>query len=142
MTVAGDIGVIGDANVDGSMNVVGNVLLTSGSSAEQQVHIRATTVSTDTISGRWWWRVGRVSGNVNMGNNLSVVGDIDTTDLILIRMRVRYGGTQNSNFIFRTISQRIIVLDFVIGERTGKNFMSNTHAFKYSIFQSIFGYFI
>jgi hypothetical protein len=59
MTVAGDIGVIGDANVDGSMNVVGNVLLTSGSSAEQQVHIRATTVSTDTISGRWWWRVGR-----------------------------------------------------------------------------------
>jgi hypothetical protein len=58
MTVAGDIGVI-DANVDGSMNVVGNVLLTSGSSAEQQVHIRATTVSTDTISGRWWWRVGR-----------------------------------------------------------------------------------
>jgi hypothetical protein len=32
MTVAGDIGVIGDANVDGSMNV-GNVLLTSGSSA-------------------------------------------------------------------------------------------------------------
>jgi hypothetical protein len=63
-----------------------------------------------------------VSGNVNMGN-LSVVGDIDTTgDLILIRMRVRYGGTQNSNFIFRTISQRIIVLDFVIRERTGKNF--------------------
>jgi hypothetical protein len=58
--------------------------------------------------------VGGVSGNVNMGNNLSVV-DIDTTgDLILIRMRVRYGGTQNSNFIFRTISQRIIVLDFVI----------------------------
>jgi hypothetical protein len=58
-----------------------------------------------------------------MGNNLSVVGDIDTTgDLILIRMRVRYGGTQNSNFIFRTISQRIIVLDFVIRERTGKNF--------------------
>jgi hypothetical protein len=40
---------------------------------------------------------------------------------------VRYGGTQNSNFIFRTISQRIIVLDFVIRERTGKNFMSNTH---------------
>jgi hypothetical protein len=68
MTVAGDIGVIGDANVDGSMNVVGNVLLTSGSSAEQQVHIRATTVSTDTISGRWWWRWGGVSGNVNMGN--------------------------------------------------------------------------
>jgi hypothetical protein len=56
MTVAGDIGV-GDARMD--MNVVGNVLLTSGSSAEQQVHIRATTVSTDTISGRWW-RVGQV----------------------------------------------------------------------------------
>jgi hypothetical protein len=51
MTVAGDIGVIGDANVDGSMNVVGNVLLTSGSSAEQQVHIRATTVSTDKSRG-------------------------------------------------------------------------------------------
>jgi hypothetical protein len=87
----------------------------------QQVHIRATTVSTDTISGRWWWRVGRCIWKREYGNNLSVVGDIDTTgDLILIRMRVRYGGTQNSNFIFRTISQRIIVLDFVIRERTGK----------------------
>jgi hypothetical protein len=63
------------------MNVVGNVLLTSGSSAEQQVHIRATTVSTDTISGRWWWRVGRCIWK--WGGNLSVVGDIDTTgDLI------------------------------------------------------------
>jgi hypothetical protein len=138
----GDIGVIGDANVDGSMNVVEraiNVWVECG----QQVHIRATTVSTDTISGRWWWRVGRCIWKREYGNNLSVVGDIDTTgDLILIRMRVRYGGTQNSNFIFRTISQRIIVLDFVIRERTGKIFMSNTHAFKYSIFQSIFGYFI
>jgi hypothetical protein len=48
----------------GGMNVVetpifAGVLLTSGSSAVQQVHIRATTASTDTISGRWWWRVGR-----------------------------------------------------------------------------------
>jgi hypothetical protein len=123
MTVAGDIGVIGDANVDGSMNVVGNVLLTSGSSAGSRFisgRRRYQPTQSRGVGGGGW---GGVSGNVNMGNNLSVVGDIDTTgDLILIRTRVRYGGTQNSNFIFRTISQRIIVLDFVIGERTGKNF--------------------
>jgi hypothetical protein len=63
--VVGDMDVSGSAVVYGGMNVVGNadicgnVLLTSGSSAVQQVHIRATTASTDTISGRWWWRVGR-----------------------------------------------------------------------------------
>jgi hypothetical protein len=57
--------------------------------------------------------VGQVS-NV-MGNNLSVVGDIDNRRFNFnTNARVRYGGTQNSNFIFRTISQRIIVLDFVI----------------------------
>jgi hypothetical protein len=76
MTVAGDIGVIGDANVDG--NVVGNVLLTSGSSAGSRF-----------ISGRRRYQptqsrgvgggVGRLYLDVNMGNNLSVVGD-DTTE--------------------------------------------------------------
>jgi hypothetical protein len=37
-------------NVVGNADICGNVLLTSGSSAVQQVHIRATTASTDTQS--------------------------------------------------------------------------------------------
>jgi hypothetical protein len=56
-----------------------------------------------------------VSGNVNMGNNLSVVGDIDTTRFILIHeceCEIRWNSKQQ--FYIRTISQRIIVLDFVI----------------------------
>jgi hypothetical protein len=62
--ILSDIGVSGDANVDGGMNVVGNadisgnVMLTTTSSLVQQVKIRATTESANTISGRWWCLVG------------------------------------------------------------------------------------
>jgi predicted acyltransferase (DUF342 family) len=62
--ILSDIGVSGDANVDGGMNVVGNAdisgnVMTTTSSLVQQVKIRATTESANTISGRWWCLVGR-----------------------------------------------------------------------------------
>jgi hypothetical protein len=62
--ILSDIGVSGDANVDGGMNVrnadmLGNVMRTTTSSLVQQVKIRATTESANTISGRWWCLVGR-----------------------------------------------------------------------------------
>jgi carbonic anhydrase/acetyltransferase-like protein (isoleucine patch superfamily) len=44
----------GNANVVGNADIIGNVMLTTTSSLVQQVKIRATTASTDTISGRWW----------------------------------------------------------------------------------------
>jgi hypothetical protein len=43
----------GNANVVGNADIIGNVMLTT-TSLVQQVKIRATTASTDTISGRWW----------------------------------------------------------------------------------------
>jgi hypothetical protein len=54
MDVSGSAVVYGGMNVVGNADICGNVLLTSGSSAVQQVHIRATTASTDTTGGRWW----------------------------------------------------------------------------------------
>jgi hypothetical protein len=62
--ISGEVGVSGDANVDGGMNLLGTrifagMLLTSGTSLVQQVHIRATTASSSSTSGRWWcWRSG------------------------------------------------------------------------------------
>jgi hypothetical protein len=128
MTVAGDIGVIGDANVDGSMNVVGNVLLTSGSSAEQQVHIIDDGINRHNLGALVVAGGAGVSGNVNMGNNLSVVGDIDTTgDLILM----------NASEIRWNSKQQFYIQDyFAADNRFGfcnsgngqvRIFMSNTH---------------
>jgi hypothetical protein len=64
-----------DANVVGN-DIIGNVMLTT-SSLVQQVKIRATTASTDTISGRWWCLAERgIQGNVNVGGNAIILSDI------------------------------------------------------------------
>jgi hypothetical protein len=80
----GYAGVVGDMDVSGSAvvwryeccrnaDICGNVLLTSGSSAVQQVHIRATTASTDTISGALVVAGGAgISGKVNINDNMDV----------------------------------------------------------------------
>jgi hypothetical protein len=103
------------------MNVVGNVLLTSGSSAEQQVHIRATTVSTDTTQ-----RCGGGSALVNMGNNLSVVGDINRRFNFLIRMPSEIRWNSKQQFYIQDYFAADNRFDFVTGNGQ-KNFMSNTH---------------
>jgi hypothetical protein len=67
--------VSGDANVDGGMNAVnadicGNVMLTSGTSFVQQVHIRATTASSSSTRGALVVSGGAGTGNVNVGGML------------------------------------------------------------------------
>jgi hypothetical protein len=73
--------VSGDANVDGGMNVVnadicGNVMLTSGTSFVQQVHIRATTASSSSTRGVGGvWRSG--NRKRECWRYAGVVGDMD-----------------------------------------------------------------
>jgi carbonic anhydrase/acetyltransferase-like protein (isoleucine patch superfamily) len=62
--------------VVGNADICGNVMLTSGSSAEQRVQIRATTASTTTTSGVGGvWRAG-VEGNVNVGGNVGITENV------------------------------------------------------------------
>jgi hypothetical protein len=73
MDVSGSAVVYGGMNVVGNADICGNVLLTSGSSAVQQVHIRATTASTDTIWGALVVAGGAgISGKVNINDNMDV----------------------------------------------------------------------
>jgi carbonic anhydrase/acetyltransferase-like protein (isoleucine patch superfamily) len=57
----------------GWADIIGNVMLTTTSSLVQQVKIRATTASTDTISGRWWCLGAGIQGNVNVGGNAIIL---------------------------------------------------------------------
>jgi carbonic anhydrase/acetyltransferase-like protein (isoleucine patch superfamily) len=65
----------GNANVVGNADIIGNVMLTTTSSLVQQVKIRATTASTDTISGRLV-SGGANTRNVNVGGNAIILSDI------------------------------------------------------------------
>jgi hypothetical protein len=62
-----------------------------------------------------------VSGNVNMGNNLSVVGDIDTTgDLIFNTNASEIRWNSKQQFYIQDYFAADNRFDFV--KRTGKNF--------------------
>jgi hypothetical protein len=103
--ISGEVGVSGDANVDGGMNVAGNADICGyaypGTSLVQQVHIRATTASSSSTSGRWWclaereykrecWRYAGVVGDMDVSGSavvyggMNVVGNADICGNVLL----------------------------------------------------------
>jgi hypothetical protein len=61
----------------GTPIIIGNVMLTTTSSLVQQVKIRATTASTDTIRGVGVSGGAGIQGNVNVGGNAIILSDIE-----------------------------------------------------------------
>jgi hypothetical protein len=71
-------------------------MLTSGSSAEQRVQIRATTASTTTTPVRWWCLAGGCGrkrecwGNVGITENVFVGGKMDNGECRYMRERILF----------------------------------------------------